>query len=99
MRRRQHDRGFKDDLIAQSLAPGASVAAIAMKGGVNANLLFKWRRERVMAKIESTPRSSHRNSPTSTVLSDLMGQTSTRCLRNSKATRHFWPSQSRVAVC
>ena len=54
-RRRQHDRGFKDELIAQSLAPGASVAAIAMKGGVNANLLFKWRRERVMAKIESAP--------------------------------------------
>ena len=53
--RRQHDRGFKDDLIAQSLAPGVSVAAIAMKGGVNANLLFKWRRERVRAKVVSAP--------------------------------------------
>jgi transposase len=31
--------------------PGASVAAIAMKGGVNANLLFKWRREHVKAKV------------------------------------------------
>ena len=54
-RRRQHDRGFKDDLIAQSLAPGASVAAIAMKGGVNANLLFKWRREHVRAMAVSAP--------------------------------------------
>ena len=54
-RRRQHDRGFKDDLIVQSLAPGASVAAIAMKGGVNANLLFKWRRERVRQSVESAP--------------------------------------------
>ena len=54
-RRRQHDRGFKDELIAQSLAPGASMAAIAMKGGVNANLLFKWRREHVRAKVESAP--------------------------------------------
>ena len=38
--RRQHERAFKDELIAQSLVSGASVAAIAMKGGVNANLLF-----------------------------------------------------------
>ncbi len=47
--RRLHDRAFKDELIAQSLVPGASVAAIAMKGGINANLLFKWRREHVRA--------------------------------------------------
>lgn len=50
--RRQHEREFREDLIAQSLAPGASVAAIAMKGGINANLLFKWRREHVRAKTE-----------------------------------------------
>lgn len=48
--RRLHDRAFKDELVAQSLVPGASVAAIAMRGGVNANLLFKWRREHVRAK-------------------------------------------------
>ncbi len=53
--RRQHEREFKEDLIAQSLAPGASVAAIAMKGGINANLLFKWRREHVRAKTEVVP--------------------------------------------
>lgn len=47
--RRQHDRAFKDDLIAQSLVTGASVAAIAMAGGVNANLLFKWRRDHLRA--------------------------------------------------
>jgi transposase len=53
--RRLHDRAFKDELIAQSLAPGASVAAIAMKGGINANLLFKWRRERVRTMVVSAP--------------------------------------------
>jgi transposase len=51
--RRQHEQAFKDELIAQSLVPGASVSAIAMKGGVNANLLFKWRREHLRAA--STP--------------------------------------------
>jgi transposase len=53
--RRLHDRAFKDDMVAQSLVPGASVAAIAMKGGVNANLLFKWRREHVRAKDAVAP--------------------------------------------
>jgi transposase len=54
-RRRNHDQGFKDDLIAQSLAAGASVSAIAMKGGINANLLFKWRREHVKAMAQRAP--------------------------------------------
>jgi transposase len=53
--RRQHERAFKDALIAQSLVPGASVAAIAMKGGINANLLFKWRREHVKAMATAAP--------------------------------------------
>jgi len=53
--RRNHDQAFKDDLIAQSLIDGASVSAIAMKGGINANLLFKWRREHVRAMAQAAP--------------------------------------------
>jgi transposase len=53
--RRNHDQGFKDDLVSQSLAAGASVSAIAMKGGINANLLFKWRREHVKAMAQRVP--------------------------------------------
>lgn len=53
--RRLHDRAFKDELIAQSLVPGASVSAIAMTGGINANLLFKWRRDHVREKDEVAP--------------------------------------------
>ena len=52
-RRRNHEPAFKAELIAQSLVAGASVSAIAMKGGVNANLLFKWRREHVKARNTS----------------------------------------------
>jgi len=37
------------------MVPGASVAAIAMKGGINANLLFKWRREHVKAMAAPAP--------------------------------------------
>lgn len=32
--RRQHDRAFKEELVRQSLAPGASVSAIALRSGV-----------------------------------------------------------------
>lgn len=53
--RRNHEQGFKDELIAQSLVPGASVSAIAMKGGINTNLLFKWRREHLRAMAEAAP--------------------------------------------
>ena len=53
--RRNHQQGFKDELVAQSLVAGASVSAIAMKGGINANLLFKWRREHVRAMAACAP--------------------------------------------
>ena len=43
--RRQHDRSFKAKLVEQSLQSGASVAVIARHNGINANLLFKWRRD------------------------------------------------------
>ena len=42
-RRREHSAELKRELIARSVAPGVSVAAIAMEGGINANLLFGWR--------------------------------------------------------
>lgn len=47
--RRQHGLAFKRRLIEQTLVPGASVARIALDNGVNANLLFKWRRQHVRA--------------------------------------------------
>lgn len=53
--RRQHDRAFKSELVRQSLEPGASVAAIALRNGVNANLLFKWRREHLRAGRATVP--------------------------------------------
>lgn len=43
--RRKHSLAFKRRLIEQTLVPGASVARIALDNGVNANLLFKWRRQ------------------------------------------------------
>lgn len=36
---------FKRELVEQTFAPGASVALIARRNDINANLLFKWRRQ------------------------------------------------------
>jgi len=51
-RRREHSAQFKRELVARSLEPGVSVAAIAMEGGINANLLFGWRRKHLNAMAQ-----------------------------------------------
>jgi transposase len=42
-------------LIEQTLAPGVSVARIALDNGVNTNLLFKWRRDQVRTRGGAMP--------------------------------------------
>ena len=44
-RRRTHPRVFKRRIVKLSLEPGASVARIALEHQLNANLVFKWRRD------------------------------------------------------
>lgn len=43
--RRRHEAGFKRELVERCLQPGASVSGIALENGINANVLFRWRRE------------------------------------------------------
>ncbi|RYH28380.1 MAG: hypothetical protein EON54_23410, partial [Alcaligenaceae bacterium] len=47
--RRRYTAEFKAELVERSLQPGASVSAIALENGMNANVLFKWRREHLRA--------------------------------------------------
>lgn len=58
-RRRDHSPALKRELIERSLQPGASVSGIALDSGINANLLFKWRREHLRANgravVSATP--------------------------------------------
>ncbi|HVP98710.1 MAG TPA: transposase [Roseiarcus sp.] len=44
-RRRVWTAAQKRRIVADSFAPGASVAAVALQHGVNANQLFTWRRQ------------------------------------------------------
>ncbi len=52
--RRRHAEEFKQSLVQRTLEPGASVAAIAQQAGVNANLLFNWRRLHLQAQPPNT---------------------------------------------
>ena len=54
-RRRERSAEFKRELVARSLEPGVSVAAIAMDSGINANLLFGWRRRHLDALAQAGP--------------------------------------------
>ena len=54
-RRREHSAEFKRELVARSLEPGVSVAAIAMDSGINANLLFGWRRKHLKSLTRAEP--------------------------------------------
>jgi transposase len=57
------------------LVPGASVAAIAQEAGVNANLLFNWRRLHLQAQSPSCPASPAvpRTASVSTIEIDING--------------------------
>ena len=41
-KRRTYSRQFKAEVAAQCLRPGASVSAIALSHGINANVIRKW---------------------------------------------------------
>lgn len=42
--RRRHSRAFKEQVLAECREPGASVAAVARRHGLNDNLVHNWRR-------------------------------------------------------
>jgi transposase len=44
-KRREWPEVLKHRIVAETLAPGASVSVVARRHDVNANQLFKWRRE------------------------------------------------------
>ena len=46
-KRRSYEAAFKRHLVELSLAPGSSVAKIALDHRLNANILFKWRRQQL----------------------------------------------------
>jgi transposase len=57
-KRRSYEAAFKRHLVELSLAPGASVAKIALDHRLNANILFKWRRQHLRELARSAPKAA-----------------------------------------
>jgi len=53
--KRRHSAAFKRKLVKLTEEAGASVAAIALAHGINANLLFKWRRAQATRPVRLKP--------------------------------------------
>lgn len=54
--RRRHDAELKEVVVAECAAPGASVATVAMRHGLNANLVHKWiRLGRAVPAVPAAP--------------------------------------------
>lgn len=53
--KRRHSAAFKRKLVKLTEEAGASVAAIALAHGINANLLFKWRRAQATRPARRKP--------------------------------------------
>ena len=53
--KRRHSVAFKRELVKLTEEAGASVAAIALAHGINANLLFKWRRTQATRPARRKP--------------------------------------------
>lgn len=51
--KRKHSAELKSRVLAECKQPGASVAAVAMAHGLNANLVHKWRRSAAAAGMPS----------------------------------------------
>jgi len=54
--RREYKDWFKAQVVEECHAPGASVSIVARRHDINANVLFRWRREYQLGILKPTPR-------------------------------------------
>jgi len=53
-KRRRFTKEYRRQVVEETLAPGASIAGVALKHRLNANLVFTWRRK-LLPALASTP--------------------------------------------
>jgi len=54
--RREYKDWFKAQVVEECHKPGASVSIVARRHDINANVLFRWRREYQLGILKPTPR-------------------------------------------
>jgi transposase len=57
-KRQHYDPAFKRHLVELTLVPGASVARIALDHRINANIVFRWRRQYLRELGKGVPKSA-----------------------------------------
>jgi hypothetical protein len=55
-RRREYKEWFKAQVVEECHKPGASVSIVARRYDINANVLFRWRREYQLGILKPVPR-------------------------------------------
>jgi transposase-like protein len=55
-RRREYEEWFKAQVVEECHKPGASVSIVARRHDINANVLFRWRREYRLGILKPAPR-------------------------------------------
>jgi transposase len=55
--RRRHSEQFKAQVLAACAVPGASISAMALSFGINANFVHRWRRGRGFKPARTVPAS------------------------------------------
>jgi transposase len=86
--RRHYAATFKRELVERSLQPGASVSGIALENGINANVLFRWRREHLRA----TPSVQHESAEQAVLLPVKLAATGTPTGQEAATPRSPMPA-------
>lgn len=101
--KRRYDRQTKQKLVEACLEPGASVAGLALKHGVNANLLRKW----IKLHQQRLAGTSLKPAPTGTAFvpvvevdshEAVVAPASTKARRHTPAARTSSPTSARLMV-
>ena len=86
--RRRYSAAFKRDLVERCLQRGASVSGIALENGINANVLFRWRREHFRA----TTSEQHESTEQAVLLPVKLATTVTPTRQEATTTRSPMPA-------
>jgi transposase len=90
-KRRRFSKEFRREVVQETLASGASVAGVALKHGLNANLVFTWRRKLLPALAPARAGSVKLLPVTITDASATVPAPAGESIASNKAVRRYWP--------
>ncbi len=98
--RRRHSAELKTRVLAECAEPGASVAAVALAHGLNANLVHRWRRlgSADIPAVIQRPLASQQFVPLSVAAEPAAADIRIELRRGATAVQVHWP-QAGAAEC